>query len=611
VSDPRQLRRAFLRQLKRQGYGCMFRRAGWCEVLVWRAEERWLGEGPDRRAALAAVLARMFPSAAARAALLSQPEEPRPAPVVVAAEPESAAEPEIVPEPVPEPPPAPVPVLWVPASPALARPSKAELDGLHEELNELTETLESFFVDVLEWAPERQRLITLAWVARARDVQERALRDASVEQRVGGFCSRLGSLTKIGWPGNVAALGLHASPSDCQRDLGPEAPSVLPDWLAVADGAEAALERLDAAAEARGIDEQGWADGAFLDPAPPDPRSLLSEVRAHLETWTGPICDAQAILDGAEFGGEPSWSLVQALPGDPTRVELLRLARKLRWLRGCDLRGWGESMGRVRWIAYRGRQLSTPELELALDPRARPRQSWAKECGYDPEARARKQRKNELYKRLPGVPRGDRAALADWLREALGLGEEMSNDKLADALADRAQDVLALSADTLPVRAQRNRLRRLQEILGSGTHSPEPEQPEDEGPLPASEPPADGIPERLLAFTRGKRALIVGNRADPQLDAALADSFGFAALDRCDLAPNRIESHADRIRARSYDLVLATTGFMPHKADHALRKACNTAQVLFVRVNKGRPSACARHLARELGLQPELPALLT
>ena len=600
MSDPRQLRRAFLRQLRELGYGCIFRHAGWCEVLVFRGEERWTGAGRDRRAALAAVLARMFPSEAARASLLPTRKPDVLAPIVAA--------------PARAPAPAPLQVLWIPPAPPAPRLSPAELELLHEELSELIATLESLFVDVLEWAPERQRLLALAWVARARDIQGRARHDSSIEQRVSGFCSRLGSLTKISWPGNVPALAASALPIDCWRELELRADDELPDWLSVADRAEALLERLDAAGPASGLDEQGWADAAWLEPQPPEPRALFNELRAQLQGWSGPIPDAQAILDGAEFGGEPPASLVQSLPADPTRLELLRVARKLRWLRGCDLRGWGESLGRVRWIAHRARHLWTLDLETALDPRARPRQAWAKECGFDPEARLRKQRKNELYKQLPTLARGDLQALAGWLAAAVELGQEMSNEKLAAALCERVDDLLALSAEAFATRTQRKRVRRLQDLARGVPQSGEIEDADEETEEPCAPAPqaaSEPIAARVLAFTRGKRTLIVGNRADPALDAALEHEFELSRLDRCDLSPNRVESHAERIRSGSYGLVLAITGFMSHKTDQALRKACLFADVPFVRVNKGRPAACARHIARELGFQPDTPSLST
>jgi hypothetical protein len=49
------------------GYRVCYRQAGWTECLVWRAGERWTGQGGDGREALADALGKMLPSHAARA----------------------------------------------------------------------------------------------------------------------------------------------------------------------------------------------------------------------------------------------------------------------------------------------------------------------------------------------------------------------------------------------------------------------------------------------------------------------------------------------------------------------------------------------------------------
>lgn len=604
MEPSRELRRRFLRLLRNLGYGCRSRRAGWVEVLLWRADERWQGQGIDRAAALDDALARMFPSQAAHHALCAAHVAAESASDAHAAAP-VAEEPLLLP-PTPESVAAPA-LAVVPYRQPPPGPSASELDGLHEELGELTTTLESLFVDVLDWSPERQRLIVLAWVAQARDIQDRAHHDPTIERRVSGLCSRLVRLTKIGWPGNVAALGLHATVGECLADLGAVAAGPVPSWSTVVDAAEAQLEELDRKALACGIDEQGWADADRLLPAPPDPRSLSNAVRADLEAWTGPIPDAQAILDGAAFEGEPPRSLLHDLPVDRTRGELLQLARKLRWLRGSDVCGWGEMLGRVRWIADRASRFASSELAAVLDPQQLPRASWARECGFDPEARARKQRRRELFRELNQLVPGDPAALQSWILRAMELGNEMGNDKLAGALRDRAQEVLALPAEGLPERSQRSRLRRLQGILGGGAvpapaeETEETEPADSESAAPEAEPAPD-LPARVLEFTRGKRALIACNRPDPEHDEELQRLLDLERIERCELGPRRVESASERIRSGTYDFVLAATGFMPHKVEHTLRAACRARGIRYIRINRGRPGACVRHIARELGV---------
>ena len=101
---------------------------------------------------------------------------------------------------------------------------------------------------------------------------------------------------------------------------------------------------------------------------------------------------------------------------------------------------------------------------------------------------------------------------------------------------------------------------------------------------------------------------MVTNRNDPALASKLQELFGFASVEIVDNAQRRIEAAAQRVATGKYDFVFAATGFLPHKVDGSLMQACRDAKKLYVRVNRGRPLACIRALARELGLQ-RTPAL--
>lgn len=608
---------ALLREL---GYGLRFRTAGWCEVLVWRESERWLGAGPGRREALEDALARIFPSAAAREALRerridapadsappSRPElaAPAPAPPLEPAEvTPSHAQVRAVLSPIPAGSHAPGPSVT--AQRPVPRPSPAELGLLRESLVDLDSTIRELFVEVLGYSASRMRLCILAWAAQARAAQTESGFDPSIEASVAGIFGQLTQLSRLGWPGNVPALALQASPRDCAELLGITEVSGLRTWTAVLDLAE---ERIAHDEVQPDLDADGWWREDPQAPAPPAPQAMLRRISSALESWGGPLPDLPAIATGrASIEAAPK--VLHFAFGDSERAELLKIARQLRWLRSAGIAGWECAFGRVRWVADRTRSNLAPGLATALDARCGPHRSWALECGHDPKAGARSLKRRELLRGIDLVAWDDPSAALDWLTAAFELGAELNNEKLAELLSGRAAQILALSVDALADRAKRKRLRRLKELLeGDPSLFPAPDAREpievEEAGAEDPAPESSSIPPEVLSFTRGKRTLIVGNRADRELDRALSEQFGFSGLDRCDLAPNRVESHAERIERGSYDLVLASTGFMSHKSEHALRKACRSANVLLVRVNKGRPAACARHIARELGIRSE------
>jgi hypothetical protein len=492
---------------------------------------------------------------------------------------------------------------------------RASAFELEEELEELEGTIASSYADALLLVPDRQRLLVLAWIARARAIEDESAGRGAVSARVARIAARLSMLTKLGWPGNVRALALRACAADCSEDLPPQ--SRPGTWSDVAVLAEEEFARREAEGAARGLDEWGWADAAALDPRPPHGRAKLDAVLERLARWTGPVVLASEVQAGRASVSEPEFS-----DRDELREELERestaLARTLRWLRGEELEGWGEAMGRVRWIAERAGEPVRSRLRESADPAYVPRGSWASVLGHDPEARERKRRKNELLRSSGALHAADATGLRNWLAEALGLGPELTTEKIAAALRECRDAVLAVEDSSFPSRGQRKRLRMVKALLG-GEPAPieETEEREDaaldadrtggeldhDGAL-ANGAAAPVVAGEVLRFTRGKRVLFVCNRTDPRHDGELLRTFGFGEVQRCEPGPRRIESAAERIRSRSYDLVLAATGFMPHKAESALRRACARSGVTYVRVNKGRISACAQHLARELGLGP-------
>jgi hypothetical protein len=104
----------------------------------------------------------------------------------------------------------------------------------------------------------------------------------------------------------------------------------------------------------------------------------------------------------------------------------------------------------------------------------------------------------------------------------------------------------------------------------------------------------------IVARTRGRRAVFVTNRNDPELQRRLSDACAFGALDWAESEPRRIDAVADAIASKRYDLVIAATGFLNHTVDEKLSRACRGAGVPYVRANRGRVGACMRALARDL-----------
>jgi hypothetical protein len=97
--------------------------------------------------------------------------------------------------------------------------------------------------------------------------------------------------------------------------------------------------------------------------------------------------------------------------------------------------------------------------------------------------------------------------------------------------------------------------------------------------------------------------LFVANREDTELRDRLRDALG-VELTWSVSGARSIEEATKAIARGSYDLVLGSTAFQEHGVDTALARACALAvpKVRYVRVNRPRPAACARALAREFGV---------
>jgi len=424
-------------------------------------------------------------------------------------------------------------------------------------------------------APARQRLVLLGWLAVARTWQ-----DDHPEPRVASLVPdvvrRLRALTETWWPGSITAFHRHAWPSDCVRDLPGVDPHDLQTWDDVARHAAATLARIEERDLLAGLDADGWADAAQLRPAPDAPADSLAALVREIERH-GPLTQRQ--------------------PRDravPPTEQLVSWARWARWLRGAteDDATWGAVMGRLR---YWCQGPDAAPLRQILNPVWRPHAPWIQIIGRAESEVALR----DLLARVPSPDAGEAQRLA-WLRRALAL-TTWHHDAIAEAAAPLGPWILGLVPERLGDidRRIRRRLRKLQESLGSEGERPAPGP--DEAALPEEhEPDRAPIARAVLEATRGRHALFVSNRSDPALQERLLRDFSFGALDWAEATPRRIDAAVEKIAAGTFELVLGATGFLGHREDGRLARACKSAGIPYVRVHKGRPSAVAQALMREL-----------
>lgn len=618
------------RLLDQLGYHIAARENGWHECLVIGDGETWLGHGLGPEAALADAVRKACPSHLAQVLLeraLAAEVERRddPAPSAAASSPEaSTASPstaELVPAPAHvEPPPepsAPAPIVEPEPSPAPSgishtaamEPPKLLLTNRHAkhesrpriseweaivDLRELRAKIESDRDELAVSAPIRQRLVLLAWIARARSYQEAVPYDSDVQAAVRGLAGLLGSLAREWWPGSVPALQLAARPNDSTKTL-PNPPKEPPTtWAEVADLAERAVADIEREDRSKGLDEYGWADAVRLHPPPKRPDHLLAELVADVERVSGPL------------GG---------LPGDgmfPEPEQGLHLARQARWLRGAveDVTTWGAVVGRLRYWASKYKR-DLPDLARVLDPTFRPERPWAHLVGAEgaspPTNTPDPQREAELQNVLADAPKPDaspdRETIRAWLSRALDFTDTHA---VASLMRPFESVVLTLQPQDFPGtgRRIRRRLTKLHEALAG-----EPVNDAQAVSKPIEQPPDDkprngntmAASPAVLSRTRGKAALFISNRADPDLRDRLVEACAFSKLDWVEAEPRRIDAVADAVTAGKYDLVLSATGFLDHSVDTKLARACRGADVPYVRVHKGRPAASLRALERDLG----------
>lgn len=646
-----------LRALEGLQLKVLFRENGWWECLLV-GDETWRGEGADRAGALQDALRRALPTTLSRTlfeqrlgttsvaprpaaqsqievvnlsippsfatpVLTIQPPSAPPAPAVLTLHPTPAparsaqslvpqslapqslppalsGPPTLIPSIAPSLAPAVTPTVAPGAGAGATVPPDARFTSPKDVLAEIKTMKKQIEVDAEELAlssTRRQRLVLLGWITRARAAQTAFPDDSKIDGALSQLARTLTGYCQTWWPGSVRSLKITTRPEDVIHDLTIPVDRPPSTWQEAAEAAERNVRVVEEEDEAKGRDGYGWADATRLNPPPRDADAMLDEVIVLVEKLSGPIGTGASGTD---------------MPEGPVFLEW---ARKLRWARETTSvpARWGNLMGRFRfWLReHSGRY---PDVQRTLDADFCPDRSWAALLGLDPETVARNRELRELFT-SPPLPeqQPDATVLQEWLARAL----TYSDTHLAQIVAAMQpfRDVLApLDGDKLPGadRRMRRRFSKLQKELLSPelAEAPLPSEPlAPEAPESPSDPVADAaaIPselrEPILPYTRGKHALFVSNRADPNLRERLKSLFEFAELDWLTGETKRRQALVTPIASGTYQFVLGATGFLSHSIDGQISQACRKGKVPYVRVHRGRPLACLRAMQRELGLE--------
>lgn len=418
------------------------------------------------------------------------------------------------------------------------------------------------------------------WICRARAFEH--LRSPQVNMAVSGIAWKLGQICRSYWPGAVQSLRQTAHPFVMNWASGSYI--IVSTWGEAAEATSRSLIHLLSIELLNGHDADGWWDSPQAEPA--NSAELMAEVENSLVEISGPL------------GRIP----------DSAKQEHLGLyissALKLRWLRTHTDQSilWGELMGRLRWLrdqvsggpAFSESALLSDVLHASFQPA----NTWEEMASEQDE----ENRVSNLIKNPPAVETSEGELIA-WISQAINVMDTPSLSELLEPLKDRL-----LALDTAVLQNSDRRLRRRISVLQKSFAT---EQAPDESPESEDEPsaiPAMSEIERLvsaiLPVTAGRRVLFVSNRADNTLKSRLLELLKFSSIDWCDSSQhNRVVNHCRSIENGAYDLVLSATGFQLHRTEIVLAQATALAKIPLVRVNRGRPMACVRAVARHYGIR--------
>lgn len=416
--------------------------------------------------------------------------------------------------------------------------------------------------------PERQRLAFTAWIARAR-AAEAVLGGTWADRRVGEIAEILHHLSRLWWPGRIAALDPRSTPAQAWPGVS------LTNWREV----ESWCRRHVPHAES-------WADDAAREPPPHDAADLFAAVCDLLRMLGGPLGEPAAI----DRSPAALASARRQLP------RLARVAAELRWLRGtAPAESWGYAIGRLRGLA-RGLKDDGAPLAGLLAPALVPLKGWAAHLGRVP-ARER------VLGAIPTAECAD-AELVAWLVRGFDVLD-------TPAMAERCAHLQARLAALRPKFEDRRHRRRLEQLLhrfkirtSKGVRKPVAHPAPENTRSPADDPRL----AELRALLQGCHALLVTNRSAPEIEKLLADRLGLVCEAVASVGKaRRRQALLRRIHSGSYDIVLVAQGFSNHADTEQFSAACRQAGICFCAVDKGRIARVitalwdARHHPRLIG----------
>jgi len=597
-NDPQ--REELVTLIEAAGYSLFEQRRDWAECLLIRERERWFGRGVDATDALKAALGEALPSALGWQLLRAQAAPPVPTRTTPPIEQVVELEPA---------PPASTPKKAEPEQKTLFQrpppprhPSMSAAEAL-EGLEELRDKVGLQLPEVAAWSPERQRVYLLEAISGGRAIVDAVGSVPEVSKHMYSFSQYLIEISGRLWPGNISGLMSTCLPLDCSKDLEVKREYGPRTWLEVAQLAESKLDEIEVHDCDHERDEDGWLDPP--EKLPPAPKALFNQVLSVVRDAAGPLDEKPRHARG---GPRNTFAKIR-------KPELLAAARQLRWLRHApvDPLLWGCAIGHLRFLAEACPE-DFPELSEALAPDFRQPSSWSTLLGVDPDKRAKQLAWRKLLKSFPsraartGQPEG---ALSAWLLEALqavasyGVPLARLSAALKQNQAPYIEAVLAISPESLGgERAERNRLRKLTALLtgNSAASEAEPQEiPTEPKPRPIQLEHKRML-DAILPHTRGKRALLITNRADPELEAVLKDTFEFGRLRLDESSLAKLSSYKQSISRGTFDLVILATGFQSHAMEHAIKPAARAAQIPYISAYRARRLDCMRAMMRDLAL---------